>query len=65
MESDNRVIINCGGIRHETYKAELPTKFRESFHNNRPLVDTFIKEIKGMPQWGPFPNIVKTFAKFR
>ena len=50
MESDNRVIINCGGIRHETYKAELTTKFRESFHNNRPLVDTFIKEIKGMPQ---------------
>ena len=33
MESDNRVIINCGGIRHETYKAELATNFRESFNN--------------------------------
>ena len=47
MESDNRVIINCGGIRHETYKAELATNFRESFHNIRRR--RFLQGNQGMP----------------
>ena len=27
MDADNRVILNCGGIRHESYKTTLKKEF--------------------------------------
>ena len=48
MESDNRVIINCGGIRHETYKTTLKkipatrlSRLTEALANYDPVLNEY------------------------
>ena len=45
---DNRVIINCGGIRHEAYKTTLKkipatrlSRLTEALHNYDPVLNEF------------------------
>ena len=45
MDTDNRVVLNCGGIRHEVYKVTtLPTQ-NQSFY----FVDIFQTTLKKIP----------------
>ena len=48
MDSENRVTINCGGIRHETYKTTLKkipatrlSRLTEALANYDPLLNEF------------------------
>ena len=48
MEADNRVIINCGGIRHETYKTTLKkipatrlSRLTEALANYDPVLNEY------------------------
>ena len=48
MESDNRVIINCGGVRHETYKTTLKkipatrlSRLTEALANYDPVLNEY------------------------
>ena len=40
---DNKVIINCGGVRHETYKVTLLTSSRTELVRN--IMKTTLKKI--------------------
>ena len=48
MDSENRVIINCGGIRHESYKTTLKkipatrlSRLTEALANYDPVLNEF------------------------
>ena len=48
VDTDNRVIINCGGIRHESYKTTLKkipatrlSRLTEALHNYDPVLNEF------------------------
>ena len=48
MDADNRVILNCGGIRHESYKATLKkipatrlSRLTEALANYDPLLNEY------------------------
>ena len=48
MDSENRVTINCGGIRHETYKTTLKkipatrlSRLTEALANYDPVLNEF------------------------
>jgi potassium voltage-gated channel Shaw-related subfamily C protein 1 len=48
MDADNRVILNCGGIRHETYKTTLKkipatrlSRLTEALANYDPVLNEY------------------------
>ena len=48
MDADNRVVLNCGGIRHEVYKATLKkipatrlSRLTEALANYDPLLNEY------------------------
>ena len=43
MDADNRVILNCGGIRHESYKTTLKKEKNETFSQFNCQVFIFLK----------------------
>ena len=58
MESDNRVIINCGGIRHETYKTTLKkipatrlSRLTEALANYDPVLNEYFFDRSLMINW--------------
>lgn len=48
MDAENRVVLNCGGIRHETYKATLKkipatrlSRLTEALANYDPILNEY------------------------
>jgi hypothetical protein len=39
MDADNRVVLNCGGIRHEAYKVKPSTVKKRDSEPDFPSVD--------------------------